>query len=85
MKWSLPLGRVAGIRISVHVTFFLLVVIFAMAEAQPGGLGAFEGLLWLILIFACVLIHELAHSVVARTKGAEVRDIVLLPIGGVRG
>jgi len=83
MKWSWPLGRVAGIRISIHVTFFLLVVIFAMAEAQPGGLGVFGGLLWLILIFACVLIHELAHSVLARTKGAEVRDIVLLPIGGV--
>jgi Zn-dependent protease len=77
------MGRVAGISISVHVTFFILVVLFAVAEAQPGGLGVFGGLLWLVLIFACVLAHELAHSLVARSKGCVVRAIVLLPIGGV--
>ena len=83
MKWSLPLGRVAGIQLSMHVTFFLLVVLFVVAEAQPGGLGLFAGLVWLTLIFACVLLQELAHSVLARAKGAEVGAIVLLPIGGV--
>ena len=47
------------------------------------GWGLFAGLVWLILIFACVLVHELAHSILARAKGAEVGAIVLLPIGGV--
>ena len=81
-RWSIPLGRVAGIRISLHVSFFLLVAVFAIAESRPGGLGLVDGLLWLVVIFGCVLLHELAHSVVARSKGLVVRSIVLLPIGG---
>lgn len=82
-RWSIPLGRVAGIRISLHVSFFLLVAVFAIVESRPGGLGVVDGLLWLAVIFSCVLLHELAHSVVARSKGLVVRSIVLLPIGGV--
>ena len=38
---SFPIGRVAGIQIRVHVTFFLLVPLFALAGAQPGGPGEF--------------------------------------------
>ena len=40
-------------------------------------------LLWLVAIFACVLVHELAHCFVGRSRGAVVHEIVLLPIGGV--
>lgn len=82
-QWAIPLGKIAGIRISLHLTFFLLVLLVVVAEAQPGGLGVVGGLVWLVLLFACVLVHELAHSVLARAKGAHVRSIVLLPIGGV--
>jgi Zn-dependent protease len=82
-RWSIPLGRIAGIRISLHVSFFLLVALVVYAEVQPNGLGLGGGLLWLAVIFACVLLHELAHSVVARSKGLVVDSIVLLPIGGV--
>ncbi|HVX22231.1 MAG TPA: site-2 protease family protein [Acidimicrobiales bacterium] len=82
-RWALPLGRIAGIRISVHVTFFFLVALVALVEAEPGGLGVGGGLVWLAILFACVLAHELAHSLVAIAKGATVRSIVLLPIGGV--
>ena len=82
-RWSIPLGRIAGIRIAVHVSFFVLVALFAVAESQPGGLGVRDGLLWLAVIFGCVLLHELAHSVVARSKGLVVNSIILLPIGGV--
>lgn len=83
MRWSAPLGKIAGIRIYVHATFFLLVALIAVADSQPGGRGLVDGLLWLVLIFACVVVHELAHSLVARSKGAVVQSIVLLPIGGV--
>lgn len=82
-KWSIPLGRIAGIPISLHVTFFLLVALVVVVEAQPGGLGVPDGLLWLAILFLCVLVHELAHSVLARARGATVGSIVLLPIGGV--
>ena len=80
---SFSLVRVAGIDIRVHVTFFLLVLLFAAASSGPGGPGVVGGLLWLAAIFSCVVVHELAHSVVARRRGAVVHEIVLLPIGGV--
>jgi Zn-dependent protease len=74
---------VAGIPISLHLSFFLLVLLVMAAGSQPGGLGITSGLLWLLALFLCVLIHELAHSLLARTKGAVVRRILLLPIGGL--
>lgn len=81
--WSLPIGRVAGIRISVHLTFFLLLALVAWAGTEPGGGGVVNAVAWLLALFACVVVHELAHSLLARRKGAKVRSITLLPIGGV--
>ncbi len=73
----------AGIDIRLHFTFLLLVALFAVASSGPDGPGLVLGLLWLATIFACVVVHELAHSLVARRRGATVQDIVLLPIGGI--
>ncbi len=80
---SFPIGRVAGIQLRVHVTFFLLVALFAVAGTAPGGPGAPASVLWLLVIFGCVVLHELAHCLVARPRGAVVHEIELLPIGGV--
>lgn len=82
-RMSLPIARIAGIQIRVHATFLLLVFLFAAAASGPEGPGPIAGLAWLALIFACVVAHELAHSLVARHRGGVVREIVLLPIGGV--
>ncbi|MGZ4120408.1 MAG: site-2 protease family protein [Actinomycetota bacterium] len=76
--WSVRIARIAGIDIRVHVTFLLILVLFAF---DPNGIVA--GLSWLGIVFACVTLHELAHSVVARRYGIPVRSIMLLPIGGV--
>jgi Zn-dependent protease len=81
--YSFPIGSISGIAIRVHATFFVLVALFALGSSGPGGPGPLGGLIWLVLIFTCVVIHELAHSLVARRRGAIVREIVLLPIGGV--
>ena len=82
-RWSLPIVRVAGIEIRIHATFLILVALFAFGSSARGGPGVVGGLLWLALIAACVVVHELAHSIVAIHRGATVREIVLLPIGGV--
>ena len=82
-RWSFPLGRVLGIEIRVHVSFFLLVALFVFASTGPEGQGLVSGLSWLVVLFACVVVHELAHCVVGQARGAVVRDIVLLPIGGM--
>jgi Zn-dependent protease len=82
-RWSFPIGRVAGIEIRLHWTFFLIVALFALAGTAPDSPGVVSMLSWLVLIFASVVVHELSHCFVGRTRGAVVHEIVLLPIGGV--
>jgi Zn-dependent protease len=74
---------VAGIRIRVHLSFLLLVALFVLVAPDPGLVGAAASVGWLLAVFACVLVHELAHCVVARARGGEVEEILLFPLGGV--
>jgi len=84
MKWSFSIARIAGIDIRVHATFFLILVFGALQWGGPHGApGAAFGVLLMLLLFACVVLHELGHSLVAKLFGIPVREIVLLPIGGV--
>jgi len=85
MRWSFRIGTIAGIEVRLHVTFLLFVVGVAIYQGLfTGQVGrAVGGVVLLLLIFACVLLHELGHALAARRYGIRTRDIVLLPIGGV--
>ncbi len=84
MKWSFEVTRLFGIPLKIHVTFLLLLLFVAMAGAHVDKPGAMlQGILTVVFVFAGVVIHELAHSLVAVRYGTNVRAIVLLPIGGV--
>ena len=84
MNWSLKLGRIFGINFRVHVTFLLLLFfVFFSASAKGGAEAGTRAVLFICAVFACVLIHELAHSLIARRFGKEATSITLLPIGGV--
>ncbi len=81
--WSLSIGQVAGIPIRLHLTFLLLLAWIGLSslDSPPGArLGS---LLFIVGLFACVLLHELGHSLAARKFGIPVAEIVLYPIGGV--
>lgn len=84
MRWSFPVGKVFGIPIRVHYTFLLLLAFIWYAESSIYGpqTGLNSVILWL-LIFLCVLLHELGHSRVAQSYGLNIVSILLLPIGGV--
>jgi len=82
MKGSLRVFTVRGIPIRVHWSFTLLLGLVVLTSGRHGSV-ALSGLLWVVAIFGSVTIHELSHSLVARRRGLTVRDIVLLPIGGV--
>ena len=75
MKWSIRLFKVAGISINIHITFFLLLFIFL-------SMG-FRWFFLIVAIFCFVILHELSHSLVAKRFGIKVKEITLLPIGGV--
>jgi Zn-dependent protease/predicted transcriptional regulator len=84
MKWSFSVVRVWDIDIKIHATFLLIVLLGAIQWGGPNGLGgAVFGMLLMLLLFLCVILHELGHSLVAKAFGLPVRQIVLLPIGGV--
>ncbi|MFQ5436217.1 MAG: site-2 protease family protein, partial [Anaerolineae bacterium] len=73
---NLSLGRIKGVKIQVHFTFWLIVIWWAFQD------GAY-GVLRILLLFGIVLLHELGHSLAALRFGIPVRDITLLPIGGL--
>ena len=81
MPWSIKLGQVFGIDIKVHLSFVLILVWGAFVYG--GDAGPLYGLLVTIALFSLVLMHELGHSLAALGYGIPVRDITLLPIGGV--
>jgi Zn-dependent protease/CBS domain-containing protein len=93
MEGSLRLGRIAGIEISVHVTWLLafgLVTwslatsVFPMSYPRWGqGTYWVVGAISALLLFGCVLLHELSHSLVARARGMPVSGITLFIFGGV--
>ena len=85
MNWSFRIAVIAGIPIRVHVTFFLILLLGAY---QWGGMtgtlnGAIFGIVLMVLLFVCVTLHELGHSLVAKVFGIPVRQMVLLPLGGI--
>lgn len=85
MKWSWKLGRFAGIDVYIHVTFLLLIGFIAFSAYLNTGTpaGALEGVLFILALFASVLLHEFGHSLTARRFHIQTRDITLYPIGGV--
>lgn len=85
MKGSHQLGTAFGIGIFVHWSFALLLgwVFFAYLSGGAGFVGALQGVSLILLVFGCVVLHELGHSLTARMFGIQTRHITLLPIGGV--
>src|ERR671936_768062 len=84
MSWSLNIGTIAGTAVRVHVTFLLFLGwIFAASWFSGGPQQAWQGLAFLLLLFACVVAHEFGHIFTARAFGVSTPDVTLLPIGGV--
>jgi Zn-dependent protease len=86
MNWSLTLGTVRGIKIRIHLTFLLIIpwAAYNWGILMDGGWpGALYGIVFTTVIFLGVVLHELAHSLVATLYGVRVREIELSPIGGL--
>jgi len=83
MKWKL--GRLAGIGVYVHWSFWILPVWILMSTVSDGrGWAAgLSSVVFVFAIFGCVILHELGHALMARHYRIGTRDITLYPIGGV--
>ena len=59
MGWSIRIARIAGTEVKIHLTFFLLLAWIGLVYYLQGGPGAaVEGVIFIILLFGCVLLHE---------------------------
>lgn len=92
MRSQINLGRVFGIKIGLHYSWFIiafLIVISLTARFHASnpewgdGLIVALAVLTAILFFISLLLHELAHSLVANSRGVAVREITLFALGGV--
>lgn len=81
---SIPLFNVGETTVRLHPAFFLLIAwIGAVSWLRGGPAAAAEGVIFISLLFVCVLLHEFGHVYMARRYGIATRDVTLLPIGGV--
>jgi Zn-dependent protease len=84
MGSSLKIASVFGIELRINLSFLLLLGFFWFRFYQEGGLsGALQGVLYILILFACVTLHEFGHAFAARGFGIKTRDITLYAIGGV--
>ena len=85
MKRALTIGKIAGIRVQVHWTFVLLIlwITFSGIWAETSTAGILWNNLFVIVLFGCVVLHELGHALTAKQFSIPTKEITLLPIGGV--
>src|SRR6202163_3087720 len=84
MSWSVKIGSIAGTAVRIHITFILFLAwIFGASYVSGGPNAAWSSLLFMVLLFLCVLAHEFGHILTARAFGVLTPDVILLPIGGV--
>jgi len=84
MRWTVKIGKIYGIPIKIHMLFIALLVFILYNNTVKAGLE--QGLIstfLVLLIFLFVTLHEFAHSYQAMKYGITVKEIVLLPVGGV--
>jgi Zn-dependent protease/CBS domain-containing protein len=90
MGGSLRLGKILGIDIRIHYSWFLIFAFVSYyiygdfhRENYDFAISLVMGLLASLALFACIVAHELAHSLVAMRNGIPVRSITLFILGGV--
>ena len=83
-NWSIPIGRLFGVEIRVHLTFLFLLGFVWMAESAMKSNSTPNRVLALVgIIFGAVIVHEMGHALVALREGLQAKAIILLPIGGI--
>ena len=92
MRSSIKLGKVSGIEIGLHYSWFIIaaLIVFSLVEHFRQANSSWStaqiwsaALCTAVLFFVTLLLHELSHSLVAQKRGLKVRAITLFALGGV--
>jgi len=84
-SWSIPVGRLFGVDVRIHLTFFILALFFFWTDyaAHPGEATGPRDLAVVGILLACVGAHEWGHMLAARRAGLIPKAVILLPLTGV--
>jgi Zn-dependent protease/CBS domain-containing protein len=84
-SWSIPIGRLFGVDVRIHLTFFVLplFVFYTESAEHSGKANPSHDLALVGIILACVAAHEIGHILAARRFGLIPKAVILLPLTGV--
>jgi stage IV sporulation protein FB len=86
LSWSLPLGRLFGVTVRLHILFPVialgLILRLAVMKDAPSNIWT-EGLMLMGLLLVAVLLHEFGHCFGARTVDGDATEVLLWPLGGL--
>ena len=84
-SWSIPIGRLFGVDIRIHLTFFVLplFIFYTESMAHRGNANGPRDLMLTGIILGCVAAHECGHILAARRFGMIPKAVILLPLTGV--
>ena len=83
MFQTIYVGKLLGIKVYIHWTFWLLAVYIVLTNLDKGLGVAFQSLGFVFAVFGCVFLHEMGHALAAKWFRIPTLDITLLPIGGL--
>src|SRR5262252_1689903 len=92
MQPSIRLGHLFGVEIGLHYSWFIIAALVALSlGAQFSATNPEWGAatIWAtaivtsVLFFAAIVLHELSHAAIARSRGLPVRSITLFALGGI--
>lgn len=84
MRGSWKLGRLFGIDLFIHWTFWILLLFWTLSGLGEAGIaGGATAAAFILALFTCVVAHEYGHALTARAFGIPTHDITVLPIGGL--
>jgi stage IV sporulation protein FB len=84
MSWSIPLFRAFGIQVKVHVLYIVitLAMLLRVYSVDKSHLAEYA-LIWVVMLFVIVLLHEFGHCFAARRVDGEADEILMWPLGGL--
>ena len=77
------LGKLSGIKLYIHWSFWLLLIYMGVVSLGDGVGAALKSVGFVSLVFFCVFLHELGHAFAGRIYNVKTVDITLYPIGGL--
>jgi Zn-dependent protease len=92
MKAHIKLGRILGMEVGLHLSWFVIAFLIIMSLASQFQIvnpAWSEGVVWAtaittgLLFFVTIILHELSHAMVARARNLPVKSITLFALGGV--